>query len=116
MTTIEIESTITRDAHKGGWTYVLLPGSSEVLGTGRSVRVGGTIDEVAIEATLSYLGIGLQEPAISWGVSISDASGLGYVRSAPHMLLFPSLFLSLAVLAFIFLGEAAQSAFDPKRH
>ena len=47
MTTIEIESTITRDAHKGGWTYVLLPGSSEVLGTGRSVRVGGTIDEVA---------------------------------------------------------------------
>ncbi|WP_130866302.1 ABC transporter permease [Acidipropionibacterium timonense] len=71
---------------------------------------------IAIEATLSYLGIGLQEPAISWGVSISDASGLGYVRSAPHMLLFPSLFLSLAVLAFIFLGEAAQSAFDPKRH
>ncbi|AZZ38652.1 ABC transporter permease [Acidipropionibacterium jensenii] len=71
---------------------------------------------IAIEATLSYLGIGLQEPAISWGVSISDASGLGYVRSAPHMLLFPSLFLSLAVLAFIFLGEAAQNAFDPKRH
>ncbi len=69
---------------------------------------------IAIEATLSYLGIGLQEPAISWGVSISDASGLGYVRSAPHMLLFPSLFLSLAVLAFIFLGEAAQNAFDPK--
>jgi len=71
---------------------------------------------IAIEATLSYLGIGLQEPAISWGVSISDASGLGYVSSAPHMLLFPSLFLSLAVLAFIFLGEAAQNAFDPKRH
>lgn len=71
---------------------------------------------IAIEATLSYLGIGLQEPAISWGVSISDASGLGYVMSAPFMLLFPSLFLSLAVLAFIFLGEAAQSAFDPKRH
>ena len=71
---------------------------------------------IAIEATLSYLGIGLQEPAISWGVSISDASGLGYVRSAPFMLLFPSLFLSLAVLAFIFLGEAAQDAFDPKQH
>lgn len=71
---------------------------------------------IAIEATLSYLGIGLQEPAISWGVSISDASGLGYVRSAPFMLLFPSLFLSLAVLAFIFLGEASQNAFDPKRH
>lgn len=71
---------------------------------------------IAIEATLSYLGIGLQQPAISWGASISDASGLGYVRSAPFMLLFPSLFLSLAVLAFIFLGEAAQDAFDPKQH
>jgi len=69
---------------------------------------------IALEATLSFLGIGLQPPAISWGIAISEASGLGYVISAPHMLLFPSLFLSLTVLAFIMLGEVVRDALDPK--
>lgn len=81
------------------------------------VIVVATIDlgsYIATEATLSFLGIGLQSPAISWGIAISDASGLGYIRNAPHMLLFPSLFLSLTVLAFILLGEAVRNALDPK--
>lgn len=69
---------------------------------------------IALEATLSFLGIGLQPPAISWGLAISDASGLGLIRSVPHMLLFPSLFLSLTVLSFILLGEAVRDALDPK--
>lgn len=69
---------------------------------------------IATEATLSFLGIGLQDPAISWGGDISDASGLGAITAAPHMLLFPSLFLSLTVLAFILLGDAVRDAFDPK--
>ncbi len=69
---------------------------------------------IAIEATLSFLGIGLQPPAISWGVAISEASGIGLVRAAPHMLLFPSVFLSLTVLAFIMLGEVVRDALDPK--
>jgi oligopeptide transport system permease protein len=69
---------------------------------------------IATEATLSFLGIGLRPPAISWGIAISEASGLGYVISAPHMLLFPSLFLSLTVLAFIMLGEVVRDALDPK--
>lgn len=69
---------------------------------------------IATEATLSFLGIGLQPPAISWGIAISEASGLGYIAAAPHMLLFPSLFLSLTVLAFIMLGEVVRDALDPK--
>ena len=69
---------------------------------------------IATEATLSFLGIGLQPPAISWGQAISEASGIGYIRSAPHMLLFPSIFLSATVLAFILLGEAVRDALDPK--
>ena len=67
---------------------------------------------IAAEAALSFLGIGLTPPAVSWGLSISDA--LVAVRSSPHILLFPSLFLSLAVLAFILLGDAVRDAFDPK--
>ena len=69
---------------------------------------------IAVEATLSFLGIGLQAPVISWGIAISEASGLGYILQAPHMLLFPSLFLSLTVLAFILLGEVVRDALDPK--
>lgn len=69
---------------------------------------------IAVEATLSFLGIGLQPPAISWGIAISDASGIGIIRAAPHMLIFPSLFLSLTVLAFIMLGDAVRDALDPK--
>jgi oligopeptide transport system permease protein len=69
---------------------------------------------IAIEATLSFLGIGLQPPAISWGIQISEASGIGLIRAAPHMLLFPSAFLSLTVLAFIMLGDAVRDALDPK--
>ena len=67
---------------------------------------------IAVEATLSFLGIGLTPPAVSWGVAISDA--LVALRTTPHILLFPSLFLSLAVLAFIMLGDAVRDAFDPK--
>lgn len=69
---------------------------------------------IATEATLSFLGIGLQPPAISWGLAISDAASIGLIRVAPHMLLFPALFLSLTVLAFIMLGDAVRDALDPK--
>jgi oligopeptide transport system permease protein len=81
------------------------------------VIVVATIDlgaYISVEATLSFLGIGLQPPAISWGLAISQASGLGSVRNAPHMLIFPSIFLSLTVLSFILLGDAVRDALDPK--
>lgn len=82
-----------------------------------SVIVVSTINlgaYISVEATLSFLGIGLQPPAISWGIAISEASGIGLIRAAPHMLLFPSLFLSLTVLAFIMLGDTVRDALDPK--
>ena len=67
---------------------------------------------IAAEATLSFLGIGLQSPAISWGIDISSA--IVGLRTTPHMLFFPSIFLSLAVLAFIMLGDVVRDALDPK--
>lgn len=67
---------------------------------------------IVAEATLSFLGIGLTPPAVSWGVAISDA--LTAVRTYPHILFFPALFLSVCVYAFILLGDAARDAFDPK--
>jgi oligopeptide transport system permease protein len=67
---------------------------------------------IALEATLSYLGVGLKPPSVSWGIDISAASP--YVRNAPHALLWPSGALALTVLAFIMLGDAVRDALDPK--
>ena len=74
-----------------------------------AIRVGIVI---AAEATLSFLGLGLQLPAISWGLMIAGAQPR--LLSAPHLLLFPGLFLSVTVLAFVLLGDALRDAFDPR--
>ncbi|HSK27676.1 MAG TPA: ABC transporter permease [Jiangellales bacterium] len=70
----------------------------------------GTI--ISAEATLSYLGIGLQLPDYSWGLQIN--SGQRWVRDAPHLVLFPGIFLSVTVLSFILMGDALRDALDPK--
>lgn len=87
----------------------LLPNSLAPVIVVGMISLGGYI---AAEATLSFLGIGLQPPVISWGIAISDAAT--YVRTAPHMLFFPATFLSLTVFAFIVLGDAVRDALDPK--
>ena len=74
-----------------------------------TIAFGGII---ASEATLSFLGIGLQAPEISWGLQIS--AGQRRLREAPHLVLFPGLFLSLTVLSFILMGDALRDALDPK--
>ncbi len=67
---------------------------------------------ISAEASLSFLGVGLQLPAISWGLMISGAQSR--ILQAPHLLLFPGLFLSVTVFSFILLGDALRDALDPK--
>ncbi|MEC4018474.1 ABC transporter permease [Streptomyces sp. H27-D2] len=67
---------------------------------------------ISLEATLSYLGVGLRPPTVSWGIDISAASP--FIRNAPHMLLWPAGALAVTVLAFIMLGDAVRDALDPK--
>lgn len=68
---------------------------------------------IAAEATLTYMGIGLQRPAISWGLQIND--GQPRFATTPLLVIFPALFLSAAVLAFIMVGDALRDALDPRR-
>jgi oligopeptide transport system permease protein len=68
---------------------------------------------IAAEATLTYLGVGLQRPAISWGLQISTGQSL--LRTAPHLVLFPSIILSLTVMSFIMMGDALRDALDPRQ-
>ncbi|MFF4339953.1 ABC transporter permease [Kitasatospora sp. NPDC001540] len=74
-----------------------------------TIALGGYI---ATEATLSFLGIGLQDPTISWGIDIDSARKV--IRQAPFALFFPAGMLSVTVLAFIMLGDAVRDALDPK--
>ena len=68
---------------------------------------------IAAEATLTFLGVGLQRPAISWGLQID--AGQSLLRTAPHLVLFPSIILTLTVMAFIMLGDALRDALDPRQ-
>lgn len=67
---------------------------------------------ITAEAALSFLGVGLQLPAISWGLMINGAQDR--ILQAPHLLFFPALFLSLTVFSFILMGDALRDALDPK--
>lgn len=67
---------------------------------------------ITVEATLSFLGVGLEPPAISWGLMVNAAQTR--VLQAPHLLFFPGLFLSLTVFGFILMGDALRDALDPK--
>jgi ABC-type dipeptide/oligopeptide/nickel transport system permease subunit len=68
---------------------------------------------IAAEATLTFLGVGLQPPAISWGLQIDIGQEL--LRTAPHLVLFPSIALTLTVMAFILMGDALRDALDPRQ-
>ena len=80
-----------------------------------AVLVYGTISVgviISAEAALSFLGVGLRLPSISWGLMIGNAQA--FLRTSLYLLLFPGAFLSLTVLAFIALGDALRDALDPK--
>src|SRR5262245_54891482 len=66
---------------------------------------------ILIEAALSFLGLGAQPPAASWGSMV--ASGRDYLRVAPHIALAPGVAIAVTVLAFNLLGDGLRLAFDP---
>lgn len=87
----------------------ILPNSLAPVIVYATITVGVII---SAEAALSFLGVGLQLPAISWGLMISVAQNR--ILTSPHLLLFPGLFLSVTVFSFILMGDALRDALDPK--
>jgi oligopeptide transport system permease protein len=72
----------------------------------------GLAAAIVAEATLSFLGVGLPPSIMSWGNDISQAQG--DLRNNPMTLIYPSIALSVTVLAFIMMGEVVRDALDPK--
>ena len=68
---------------------------------------------ILLEASLSFLGLGVSEPKPAWGLMLSGTSA-NFYQEAPWMILFPGLAISLAVFAFNLIGDALRDWLDPK--
>ena len=68
---------------------------------------------ILLEASLSFLGLGVAEPTPSWGLMLSGSAS-DFYREAPWMILFPGLAISVAVFAFNLFGDSLRDWLDPK--
>ncbi len=71
---------------------------------------------IVAETSLSFLGVGLKPPVVSWGVLLQDAQNIRTVATAPWLLMWPALAVVIAVLAFNFFGDGLRDAADPYDH
>jgi ABC-type dipeptide/oligopeptide/nickel transport system permease subunit len=74
-----------------------------------TLGIGGAILEVA---ALSFVGLGAQPPTAEWGSMISQDRNLFF--SAPHLIFFPGVAITLSVLAFNLIGDGMRDALDPR--
>ena len=68
---------------------------------------------ILLEASLSFLGLGVQEPTAAWGLMLRGAA-VEFAEAAPWMGIFPGLAISLAVFAFNLFGDSLRDALDPR--
>ena len=68
---------------------------------------------IVAETALSFLGVGLKPPVVSYGVLLQDAQNMRTIATAPWLLIWPSLAVVMAVLSFNFMGDGLRDAADP---
>ena len=89
----------------------VLPNTLAPLIVLATAQLGSTI---LTEASLSFLGLGVPEPYPSWGRMLSE-SAAEYVRTAPWLVIYPGLAISLVVFGSNLLGDALRDALDPRQ-
>ncbi len=87
----------------------ILPNALPLILVAGSLRIGSFI---LLEAALSFLGLGVQPPTPTWGSMIS--LNRSYINSAPWMVIFPGLAISLTVISFNMLGDFLRDKLDPR--
>ena len=68
---------------------------------------------ILLEASLSFLGLGVAEPIAAWGLML-PGNAADFYREAPWMILFPGAAISLAVFAFNLFGDSLRDYLDPR--
>jgi len=71
---------------------------------------------ILAETSLSFLGIGLQPPIVSWGTLLKEAQNIRTIIEAPWLLIAPGSAIVITVLALNFLGDGLRDAADPYAH
>jgi peptide/nickel transport system permease protein len=74
----------------------------------------GVATAILLEASLSFLGLGVQAPTPSWGNMLRDAQSLNILEGMPWIWLPPGLMIALAVLGINFIGDGLRDALDPR--
>jgi peptide/nickel transport system permease protein len=87
----------------------ILPNALTPLIVAGTLGIGGAILEVA---ALSFVGVGAQPPTAEWGQMIAGDRNLFF--SAPHLILFPGIAITISVLAFNLIGDGIRDALDPR--
>ena len=70
-------------------------------------------EAILLEASLSFLGLGVQEPTAAWGLMLRGAA-VEFAETAPWMAIFPGLAISMAVFGFNLFGDSLRDALDPR--
>ncbi len=89
----------------------LLPNSMAPIIVAGTLEVGGVI---LYEAVLSFLGLGIQPPTVSWGNILQRAYEHLITGKAPWLIITPGIFIFITVISFNFIGDALRDSLDPK--
>jgi peptide/nickel transport system permease protein len=87
----------------------IFPNTLAILLVSITLSIGGVI---IYESTLSFLGLGIDPSTPTWGNMLQNAQN--FLWNAPHLVIWPGLFIFLAILSFNFIGDGLRDALDPK--
>jgi len=87
----------------------VFPNTLAIVLVSMTLSIGGAI---LTESSLSFLGLGVQPDIPTWGNMLSNA--MNFMWNAPHLVIWPGLFIFLTILSFNFLGDGLRDALDPK--
>jgi peptide/nickel transport system permease protein len=97
----------------GTWKILVTHLLPEALPTLMVQATLGMAGAILAEASLSFLGLGVQPPTPSWGTMLNG--GRAHLLDAPHLTVFPGLAIAVLVLGFNFLGDGLRDRLDPRR-
>ncbi|MHB8106585.1 MAG: ABC transporter permease [Candidatus Cryosericum sp.] len=105
---VEAARAIGASANRIMWRH-LFPNTLAVLIVSTTIGIGGSI---IYEASISFLGFGVQAPFASWGNMLQNAQQ--FIWNAPRLLMYPGMAIFVTVLGFNFFGDGLRDAIDPK--
>ncbi|HOV50168.1 MAG TPA: ABC transporter permease [Candidatus Cryosericum sp.] len=105
---VEAARAIGASANRIMWRH-LFPNTLAVLIVSTTIGIGSSI---IYEASISFLGFGIQAPLASWGNMLQNAQQ--FIWNAPRLIVYPGLAIFITVLGFNFFGDGLRDAIDPK--